>query len=154
MLGPARPCFPDFRIKCNHSFEFVGVHFAGPIYYKVKNSVYKAYVLLFTCGVTKVSNIELTIDQSLHSVILALKRFLAKRGKTKLVISDSFQTFKFTELKNFLRNNSTELEFILEKSPWWGGFYERMIDITKSYLKKVMGKVYLHLGNYELLLQK
>ena len=49
MLGPATPCLPDFRIKCNHSFEFMGVDFAGPIYYKVKNSLYKAYVLLFTC---------------------------------------------------------------------------------------------------------
>ena len=32
LLGPATPCLPDFRIKCNHSFEFVGVDFAGPIY--------------------------------------------------------------------------------------------------------------------------
>ena len=121
----------------------MGVDFAGPIYYKVKNSVYKAYVLLFTCGVTRASNIELTIDQGLHSVILALRRFLAKRGKMKLVISDNFQTFKSTELNNFLRNNSIEWEFILEKSPWWGGFYERMIGITKSCLKKVMDKALL-----------
>ena len=131
LLGPATPCLPDFRIKWNHSLEFMGADFAGPIYHKVKNSVYKAYVLLFTCGVTRASNIELTIDQSLHSVILAPRRFLAKRGKTKLVISDNFQTFKSTELKNFLRNNTIGWEFILEKLPWWGGFYERMIGITK-----------------------
>mgnify|MGYP001800046040 FL=1 len=132
-----------YRVKCNHSFEFVGVDFAGPIYYKDRNGVHKSYVLLFTCGVTRASNIELTTDQGLQSVILALRRFLAKRGRTKLIISDNFKTFKSTELKNFLRNNSIEWEFILEKSPWWGGFYERIIGITKSCLKKVMSKALL-----------
>ena len=31
----------------------------------------------------------------------------------------------------------------MEKPPLWGGFYERMIGITKSCLKKVMGKALL-----------
>ena len=59
------------------------MNFKGPIYYKVKKTEYiKAYILLFTFGVTRASNIELTIDQSLKLVILALRRFLAKRGRT------------------------------------------------------------------------
>ena len=66
----------------------MGVDFAGPNYHNVINSVYKACLLLFTCLLTK------------------------KRGKTKSV---SFQTFKSTELKNFLRNNSTEWEFYFGK---------------------------------------
>ena len=98
LLGPATSCLPDFRIKCNHSFEFVGVDFAGPIYYKVKNSVYKAYLLLFTCGVTRASNIELAIDRSLHSVILALRRFLAKRGKRNKLLGI---IFKLSNLQNY-----------------------------------------------------
>ena len=101
--------------------------------------------LTFYCllGVTRASNIELTIDQSLHSVMLALRIFFTRRGKTKLVISDNFQTFKSTELKNFLQNNSIEWEFILQNSPWWGGFYEGMIGITKSCIEKVKGKALL-----------
>ena len=38
------------------------------------------------------------------------------------------------------------MDFILEKSPWWGGFYERLISIIKNCLKKVIGKSFL---NYE-----
>ena len=34
-------------------------------------------------------------------------------------------------------------DYILEKSPWWGGFYKSIIGITKSCLKKVMGKALL-----------
>ena len=64
LFGQATPTLPDLRVKCNHSFEFVDVDFIGTIYCNVKNSVYKAYVLLFTCGVTRASNIELATDQS------------------------------------------------------------------------------------------
>ena len=46
----------------------------------------------------------------------------------------------------FLLNSQTKWEFILEKSPWWGGFYERLINIIKNCLKKVIGKSFL---NYE-----
>ena len=31
-------------------------------------------------------------------------------------------------------------KYILEKSPWWGGFYERIIGIIKNCLKKVIWK--------------
>ena len=57
-----------------------------------------------------------------------------------MVITSSFQTFKSTEIKDFLRKKDIKWEFILEKSPWWGGFYERLIGITKLCLKKCMRK--------------
>ena len=37
-----------------------------------------------------------------------------------------------------------KLSFILEKSSWWGGFYERLIVIVKASLKKVVGKAELN----------
>ena len=50
------------------------------------------------------------------------------------------------QFKAFLLNSQTKWEFMLEKSPWWGGFYERLINIIKNCLKKVIGKSFL---NYE-----
>ena len=35
-------------------------------------------------------------------------------------------------------------KFILEKSPWWGGFYERIIGIIKRCTKNVVGKALLN----------
>ena len=101
LLGPDIPSLPEFRVKCSHSFEFVGVDFAGPIYYKSRYKVYKAYVLFFTCGVTRAVNIELTKDLGNESLILALRRFLAKRGKAELIISDNFKTFQSEDVKVF-----------------------------------------------------
>ena len=47
-------------------------------------------------------------------------------------------------MKNFLRKLRIKWSFILEKSPWWGGFYEGLITIVKSSLKKVVGKALLN----------
>ena len=35
--------------------------------------------------------------------------------------------------------------FILEKAPWWGGFYERLIGIVKSSLRESFTKVIINL---------
>jgi len=43
-------------------------------------------------------------------------------------------------LKSFNLKNNIKWQFILERAPWWGGFYERLIGIVKNSLKKVLGK--------------
>ena len=40
------------------------------------------------------------------------------------------------------------MKLILEKSPWWEGFYERLIAILKSALRKIVGSTKLKLKNY------
>lgn len=88
----------------------------------------------------------MTTNVSATTLILALRRFFLRRGLPRLFISDNFKSFKAEDVKNFMRNNRISWKFILEKSPWWGGFYERLIKIVKSCLKKVIGNAYL---NYE-----
>ena len=141
---PETPYLPSFRINCNHAFEHVGVDYAGPIFYKNVNKqsteLLKCYILLITCAVTRAIHIEVTPDVGSYSLKLALIRFFSRRGVSKFVISDNFKSFKSIEIKDFLRKKDIKWEFILEKSPWWGGFYERLIGITKLCLKKCMGK--------------
>ena len=49
----------------------------------------------------------------------------------KLFISDNFSTFRSEDerLLNFLRYNNIDWKYILPLSPWWGGFYERLIPL-------------------------
>ena len=135
---------PSFRINCNHAFEHVGVDYAGPIFYRNANiqstELLKCYILLFTCAVTRAVHIEVTPDVGSYSLKLVLIRFFSRRGVSKLVISDNFKSLKSIEIKDFLPKKDIKWEFILEKSPWWGGFYKRLIGITKLCLKKCMGK--------------
>ena len=48
------------------------------------------------------------------------------------------------EIKRFALKSKITWKFILEKSLWWGGFYERLIGIIKRCLKKVAGKAFLN----------
>ena len=141
---PETPYLPSFKINWNHAFEHVGVDYEGPVYCKNVNKQntesLKCYILLITCAVTRAVHTEATPDIGGYSLKLALIRFFSRRGVSKLVISDNFKNFKSIEIKDFLRKKDIKWEFILEKSPWQGGFYERLIGITKLCLKKCMGK--------------
>ena len=43
------------------------------------------------------------------------------------VDSDNFKTFKSVDVKRFCNTEGIIWQFILERSPWWGEFYERLI---------------------------
>ena len=60
-------------------------------------------------------------------------------GIPENIIGDNFKTFKAVEVQNFMHYSGIKWNFILEKSPWWGGFYERMVRSIKNTLNKVVG---------------
>ena len=97
-ISPETPKLPEFRVSRNHPFENVGVDYTGPLYLKqsVNNSVRmsKCYVLLFKCVATRAVYLELTPDVGVHSLILAVQRFISRNGTPKLFISDNFKSFK------------------------------------------------------------
>eukprot|EP00794_Sanderia_malayensis_P015559 gene15559-biopygen13271 len=80
----------------------------------------------------------------------SLRRFCARRGTPGLIVSDNAKTFKSAEkvlrkvvsdgrVENFLRARRITWRFNLERTPWWGGFFERMVGNVKRSLKKVLG---------------
>ena len=75
-----------------------------------------------------------------NSLIRAIIRFRSRRGDVRLFISDNFQTFKSSDLELYLTLHNIKWKFILGASPWWGGFYERMVKVVKTSLNKVMRK--------------
>ena len=105
--------------------------------------MYEAYILLLTCATTRSIHIEWTPSMSCSSLIRCLKRFIRRKGKFNMAISDNFQTFISDELKQFLALEEISWHRILPRSPWWGAFYEQLIRIIKEALKKVVGKAKL-----------
>ena len=97
-ISPETPKLPEFRVSRNHPFENVGVDYTGPLYLKqsVNNSVRmsKCYVLLFKCVANRAVYLELTPDVGVHSLILAVQRFISRNGTPKLFIRDNFKSFK------------------------------------------------------------
>ncbi|XP_071042603.1 uncharacterized protein [Parasteatoda tepidariorum] len=89
--------------------------------------------------------------------LLAFRRFLSRRGNCKIIYSDNARTFKaaqkelayFTnilkdsEFRHFIADKGIHWKFIVERAPWWGGFYERLVKTIKEPLRKILGKALL-----------
>ncbi|XP_043242854.1 uncharacterized protein LOC122392251 [Amphibalanus amphitrite] len=73
-------------------------------------------------------------------VILALRRFCAIRGTPALVYSDNARTFR--ALLGHLPRSVT-WKFIPEAAPWWGGYWERLVGVTKKALRITLHQCHL-----------
>ena len=47
---------------------------------------------------------------------------------------------KDQDVKKYLSHVGVEWTFNLEKAPWWGGIFERLIKSTKRCLRKMIGQ--------------
>ncbi|GBO40248.1 hypothetical protein AVEN_164417-1, partial [Araneus ventricosus] len=135
-----------------------GIDFTGPVIIRSgKESNQKSYITLFTCAVTRALHLELTTDMTTKHFILSLRRFLARRGNCKVIISDNAKSFKATDnilrefakilvdvdLKKFVGIHEITWQFIPPHAPWWGGFYERLMRSIKEPLRKILGRASL-----------
>ena len=123
----------------------------------------KVYIALFTCGITRGMHLELVDDMSAPEFIGMLQRFISRRGASKQMISDNAKTFLSTskhlkkicqkpELESYLTRSGISCKFITAKAPWQGGFYERLVGVTKTVLYKTMGKAKLRFRELETML--
>ena len=146
---------PEDRIKPAPPFTNVGIAFAGPLY--LKDSGEKAYICLFTCAVTHAVHLELVCDMTTERFLLALRRMVARRGMCNIIWSDNAKTFKAAnkelqrcwrvlesdQTQTALSEKKIQWKFIVERAPWWGGFYERLVKSVKTPLRKLFGKAML-----------
>ena len=57
--------------------------------------------------------------------------------------------FNSTILSERLSRQGTMWQFIPKRAPWYGGFWERLIGLTKTTLKKVLGRTFISLINLQ-----
>ena len=106
--------------------------------YSTNELLAKVHVVLYTCATTRAIHLDLVPDTSALSFIKSLKRFIYRRGIPYLMISDSATCFKNEEVKLSEELTSLQIKwkFIIEASPWWGGFWKRIVQSTKRILRK------------------
>ncbi|GBM65825.1 hypothetical protein AVEN_12883-1 [Araneus ventricosus] len=90
MSSEPMPLPPD-RVSDCAVFEIVGIDLAGPFF--LKNGE-KVWIALFTCAVYRASHLELMRSLSSDSFNLAMRRFIARRGRPKTIYSDNGTNFK------------------------------------------------------------
>ena len=115
----------------------------------------KNWVCLFTCLKVRAIHLEVVPTMSAESFLMCLRRFISRRGKPNLIVSDNGSQIKLgcnalmkiwkdavinDNVQSYVANEGVNWKFITEHAPWQGGFYERLVKIVKSALKKSLGK--------------
>ena len=154
------PDLPDMRVADAPPFTFTGLDFAGPLYITSSkegqsNEIsQKAYICLYTCASTRAIHLELLRDLSVKSFLQSFRRFASRRGLPSTLLSENAKTFnagckevktivRSHEVQRYLSSNRVTWKFIVERAPWWGGFWERLIQSVKKCLKKTVGRTSL-----------
>ena len=80
---------PECRLEVGMVFRNTGVDFFGPMLVKEKRNEVKVYGCLFVCMSTRACHLELVDDH----FSMALKRFIARRGRPQRMFSDHGTNF-------------------------------------------------------------
>ena len=146
---PPAPPLPFFRVKEAKPFSYTGVDFAGPLYVRVTSAARKVWICLYTCCVTRAVHLDIIPEMTTEAFISCFKCFTSRRGFPVRMVSDNAKTFKAaakivtarptmrtSAINAYLSNIGIKWSFNLEKAPWWGGVFGRMIQTAKRYMYK------------------
>ena len=92
---------------------------------------------------------EVVPNLTTEAFMKCFRRFTARKGTPRKVISDIAKTFKSAKkvitgilsdltTKGLLERFHTQWQFNLKRAPWWGGMFERLIGLMKGCLKKTI----------------
>jgi len=112
--------------------------------------------MLFTCATSRAVHLEVVTDLSTTTFLLAFRRFVSRRSLPILMMSDNASTYTSTaeelerlftseELSTVLGREGTKWRFIPKKAPWFGGYWERLVGLTKMAIKKTLGRAHIDL---------
>ena len=132
-------------------FKHVGLDYAGPFQVRIDcNRVEKRYICLFTCLYMRAVHLEVAHSLEADSLIMALRRFQARRGNPVRICSDNGSNFVGAE-----RELREELEKMDQEkvargvkwhinppdAPWFGMAWEALVKSTKRTIKVMLWNV-------------
>ena len=140
------------RVNYTDPFTVTGVDFTGALYVRASDGECKVYICLFTCAASRAAHLEIVLNLTVESFLQAFRRFAGRRSTPKLLLSDNGSTFLVateelktlftsTELSEALAHKGCEWKFVPKRAPWFGGFWERLIGLTKKTLKKTLESI-------------
>ena len=103
-------------------FSVTGLVHVGPLYC-CDFAGKKLYVLLFTCAVIRAVHLELVESLSCESTVMALRRFIYRRGMPSVLMSDNAKCFwaAMDTLVKLFGPDGPNWRFIAPRAPLWGG---------------------------------
>ncbi|MBM6549247.1 DDE-type integrase/transposase/recombinase [Streptococcus dysgalactiae subsp. equisimilis] len=144
---------PSFRTrKPSYPFSHSGVDYFGPFMVKCNRSEVKRFGCLFTCMQTRAVHIEVAHGMTTDSFLMALDRFISRRGIPKVLYSDNGSNFigAEAELRSLCKSFDNkrihdallvyqiEWQFNPPSASHRGGVWERMIRTVRKVLSHLV----------------
>nr|XP_034195155.1 uncharacterized protein LOC117611324 [Osmia lignaria] len=150
---------PLDRTAPQRPFLVTGVDYAGPIMLRTSpgrgHKSYKGYISLFVCLTTRAIHLEVVSDLTSASFLVAIQRFVGRRGRCASMYSGNATVFHgaereltrmFTSASVFyketaavLAKDGTTWHFIPPYAPHFGGLWEVGVKSVKHHLRRVIG---------------
>jgi transposase InsO family protein len=117
----------------------------------------KGYIAIFVCFTTKAVHIEVVTSLTTEVFVLALRRFIARRGRPNIIYSDNGTNFQgasnqlcevnnmlqcptqMTRVHDFLTSEGCQWKFIPPHGPHFGGLWEAAVKSKKYHLRCTLG---------------
>ena len=113
----------------------IGLDYASPIlYHSGKSGEGEAYVILYSCSLTRDLYLELLKDMTTEQFTQNFKRLVARKGKPVKVYE------KIRTSCTLLDKTGHRVTVQPPQTTWWGGQLERLIGLMKKLLFKVTGE--------------
>ena len=114
----------------------------------------KSYICCSGVLVTRAIHLEIVMDLTERSFLQAFLHFASRKSLPRLVVSDNASTFvagaekpqyllQSLSLKEQFTRRGVEGQFIPKRAPWFGGFWERLVELSKIALKKTLGRAFI-----------
>ncbi|UYV76813.1 hypothetical protein LAZ67_14002088 [Cordylochernes scorpioides] len=116
---------PQHRVRDVVVFEVKGIDLGGPLYLEDGQ---KVWFVIFT------------------SLVGAVERFVARRGCPAVIYSDNGTNLVGLRNELYRVNFGVKWKLNPPAAPWWGGWIERIVGLTKKLLRRLLGK---RVVNYE-----
>ena len=135
--APDSAPLPNIRMQQTVPFSITGVDYTGPLYVRSNNG-----------------EIKTVSDLTEISFLQVFRRFASRKSLPNRMVSDNASTFTASadelkelfqspSLKETFTNRGVIWQFIPKRAPWFGGFWERLIGLTKKSLKKILGRSFV-----------
>lgn len=159
-LNPLMGNLPKERLDYGVPFLKCGVDYAGPVSILNRKGrgarTVKAYICLFVCFVTRAIHLEVVSDLTSDAYLLALKRFISRRGKPAEIYSDNGTNFVglmndfakvlagcSAEIKEYATSQNIVFRMIPAHASHFGGLWEAGVKSCKHHMRRVIGNANL-----------
>ena len=133
-------------------FSHTGMDYFGPFEVKRGRVTIKRYGVIFTCFTSRAVHLEVAYSLDTNSCILAIRRFLARRGNIESIRSDngtnlvgaerelrrSIEQWNQSRIGRALHQDGIRWDFNPPAASHFGGVWERIIRIVRKVLYSVL----------------